>query len=63
LALKKSEVMKLNGILSRGGLQLVHIPKLQVVSSSSMGLSLRFANLGRMTSMGHGSMSIKRCII
>jgi hypothetical protein len=55
--------MKLNGILLRSGLQLVHIPKLQVVSSSSMGLSLRFTNLGTMTSMGHGSMNIKRCII
>ncbi len=37
-------------------------PKLQVVSSSSMGLSLRSANLAAKTSMGHGSRIIKRCI-
>jgi len=35
----------------------------EVVSSSSMGLSLKFANLGTMTFIGHGSTSIRRCII
>jgi hypothetical protein len=35
----------------------------EVVSSSSMGLPLKFANLGTMTFIGHGSTSIRRCII
>jgi hypothetical protein len=35
----------------------------KVVSSSSMGLSLKFVNLGTMTFIGHGSIGIRRCII